>query len=143
MSVSKRLYNVFKSLTADQVDTFTEYINQGSQYFEDLLSDWEKEHTSDFKTDTKDSYQSQTHSKSHSKPESETIYPKQVIDDLSLFELTPPASLQTVKKARNKEIKKYHPDHFNNDKSKQETAKQIMQIYNSAFDRLEKYYSQQ
>jgi hypothetical protein len=141
MSVSKRLYNVFKSLTEDQIDTFTEYFNQGNQYFEDLLSDWEKKHYSDFKTSSKDNHQEQAHSKSYSKSESKSAYPKQVIDDLSLFELTPPASLQAVKKARNREIKKYHPDHFNNDKSKQETAKQIMQIYNNAFERLEKYYS--
>jgi hypothetical protein len=141
MSVSKRLYNVFKSLTADQIDTFTEYFNQGNQYFDDLLSDWEKEHYSDFKTSSKDNHQEQAYSKSYSKSESKSAYSKQVIDDLSLFELTPPASLQAVKKARNREIKKYHPDHFNNDKSRQETAKQIMQIYNNAFERLEKYYS--
>jgi len=140
MSVSKRLYQVFKSLTADQAGTFSEYLNQGNQYIDDLLSGWEKEQASESKTKSKAHFEEQTFSERDSDSKSRTDYPRQVIDDLSLFELKPPASLQIVKKARNKEIKKYHPDHFNNNKSKQDTAKQIMQIYNSAYERLEKYY---
>ena len=143
MSVSKRLYQVFKSLTAAQVDTFSEYLDQGNQYIDDLLSGWEKEHASDFKTKSKAHFEEQTFSKSDSGSKPRADYPRQVIEDLSLFELKPPASLQIVKKARNEEIKKYHPDRFNNDKSKQDTAKQIMQIYNSAYERLEKYYANQ
>jgi len=141
MSVSKRLYQVFKSLTADQVDVFGEYLEQGNQYIDDLLSEWEKEHSANFKAKAKTHFKEQTFSQDDASSKTRTDYPRQVIDDLSLFELKPPASLQIVKKARNKEIKKYHPDHFNNDKNKQDTAKQIMQIYNSAYERLEKYYA--
>lgn len=66
--------------------------------------------------------------------------PPQVVADLSIFGLAPPSSLAAVKKARNQEIKKYHSDRFMNDPDRLDTSKQIMQIYNAAYDRLEAYY---
>ncbi len=66
--------------------------------------------------------------------------PRQVIDDLALFGLAPPCSMKEVKKARNREIKKFHPDHYLNDPEKLKTAKEILQIYNAAYDRLKEYY---
>ena len=66
--------------------------------------------------------------------------PQHVIDDLAVFGLTPPSSLDEVRAARNKEIKKYHSDKFVNDPDRLETSKEIMQIYNAAFDRLRAYY---
>ena len=56
------------------------------------------------------------------------------------FGLTPPSSLEEVRKARNREIKKYHSDHFVNDSERYETSKQIMQIYNAAYDRLKEHF---
>ena len=69
--------------------------------------------------------------------------PQQVVDDLEVFGLTPPSSMAEVKKARNREIKKFHSDRFMNDAGKFDTSKQIMQIYNAAYDRLEAYYESQ
>ena len=66
--------------------------------------------------------------------------PQQVVEDLGVFDLTPPSSWEEVKAARNREIKKYHSDKFVNDPDRFETSKQIMQIYNAAFDRLRAYY---
>ncbi len=66
--------------------------------------------------------------------------PRQVIDDLAVFGLVPPSSMKEVKKARNREIKKFHPDHFLNNPEKLKTAKEILQIYNAAYDRLKEYY---
>jgi hypothetical protein len=68
--------------------------------------------------------------------------PAQVLEDLAVFELTPPSSLEEVKKARNREIRKFHSDKFINDPEKYKTSKEIMQIYNAAYARLEKYFSQ-
>ncbi len=65
---------------------------------------------------------------------------KQVADDLKVFNLSPPSSMEEVKRARNREIKKYHSDKFINDPDKFETSKQIMQVYNAAYDRLKKHY---
>ncbi len=67
-------------------------------------------------------------------------FPPQVVDDLAVFGLTPPSSMEAVKRARNREIKKYHSDKFMQDQVKLETSKQIMQILNNAYDRLKKYY---
>ena len=66
--------------------------------------------------------------------------PKQVVEDLSLFELTPPSSLDEVRRARNREMKKYHSDRYLDDPEKLETSKEIMQIYNAAYERLRQYY---
>ena len=62
------------------------------------------------------------------------------MDDLSIFGLKPPSSLEEVKKVRNREVMKYHSDKFSGDPEKEETSKRIMQIYNTAFDRLEEWY---
>lgn len=67
-------------------------------------------------------------------------WPQQVVDDLSIFGLKPPSSLEEVKKVRNREAMKYHTDRFTGDPEKEETSKRIMQIYNTAFDRLENWY---
>jgi hypothetical protein len=66
--------------------------------------------------------------------------PPQILEDLAVFELKPPSSLEEVKKARNREIRKFHSDKFINDPEKYKTSKEIMQIYNAAYARLEKYY---
>lgn len=66
--------------------------------------------------------------------------PRQVVDDLSVFGLKPPSSLEEVRNARNREIKKFHPDKFMNDPEKIETSKEIMQIFNAAYDRLKEHY---
>lgn len=67
--------------------------------------------------------------------------PAQVIEDLAVFNLSPPASLEMVRRARNQEIKKYHSDHFLNDPEKYQVSKEIMQIYNAAYERLKTFYS--
>lgn len=66
--------------------------------------------------------------------------PRQVVEDLSVFGLAPPSSLAEVRKARNREIKKYHSDRFVNDSERYETSNRIMQIYNAAYDRLKAHF---
>ena len=66
--------------------------------------------------------------------------PVQVVEDLAVFGLRPPSSLEEVKKARNREIKKYHSDRFVDDPEKYRTSKEIMQIYNAAYDRLKLHF---
>jgi hypothetical protein len=72
--------------------------------------------------------------------ETKPKWPQQVVDDLRVFGLKPPSSLEEVKKVRNREVMKYHTDRFTGDPEKEETSKRIMQIYNTAFDRLEEWY---
>lgn len=66
--------------------------------------------------------------------------PRQVVEDLAVFGLTPPGSLDEVRGARNREIKKYHSDRFVRDAERYETSKHIMQIYNAAYDRLKAHF---
>jgi hypothetical protein len=69
--------------------------------------------------------------------------PPQVVDDLAVFGLVPPASMDDVRRARNREVKKFHSDRFLNDPERLETSKKIMQIYNAAYDRLKAHYRRQ
>lgn len=66
--------------------------------------------------------------------------PDPVAEDLAVFGLAPPASLEAVRKARNREIRKYHSDRFLSDPERFEISKQIMQILNAAYERLETHY---
>ncbi|MBL7176590.1 MAG: hypothetical protein ISS66_12265 [Desulfobacteraceae bacterium] len=66
--------------------------------------------------------------------------PQQVVEDLKVFDLTPPSSLAEVKKRRNDEIKKYHSDRFISDPERFKTSTEIMQIYNAAYERLKEYF---
>ncbi len=81
----------------------------------------------------KESYGEDFHSRS-------SEVPWQVFEDLGIFNLKPPASLEEIKKARNREFRKYHSDRFINDPEKYQTSKEIMQIYNAAYERLHSYY---
>jgi len=67
--------------------------------------------------------------------------PQQVVEDLKVFDLTPPSSLAEVKKRRNEEIKKYHSDRFISDPERFKTSTEIMQIYNAAYERLKEYFN--
>ena len=67
--------------------------------------------------------------------------PRQVIDDLAVFGIKPPGSLEEVIRARNREMKQYHPDKYMKDASKAGTANEIAQIYNAAFERLKKHFT--
>lgn len=95
---------------------------------------YSKAHTSQEKTRQKN------RATSSAQPSRNPYPAQQVIDDLAVFGLTPPSSLVAVRAARNKEIKKYHSDKFVNEPDRFETSKEIMQIYNAAFDRLRAYY---
>ena len=66
--------------------------------------------------------------------------PEQVLDDLALFEITPPGSWNEVVQARNREMKKYHPDKYMNASEKIAAANEIAQIYNAAFERLKTHF---
>lgn len=89
--------------------------------------------------DYKDFY-SNTESQYSSSSDNNSPYSQQLIDDLAVFGLTPPSSFDEVKKARNKEMRQYHPDKFNNHEDKGSAANEIAQIYNEAFSRLKEHF---
>lgn len=90
-------------------------------------------------TDYADSGQTRTEEQ-YSSGFRQTDLPPQVVEDLAVFDLTPPSSLAEVRAARNREVKKYHSDRFVNDAERFQTSKEIMQILNAAYDRLKAYY---
>lgn len=118
-NVLKRIYKIIRSKTPSPESIVETWLNKKTKT--DFGESWEK---SSQNTEFKNNYS----------------VPRQTVDDLAAFGLTPPSCLDEVRKARNREIKKYHSDKFINDPEKLETSKQIMQIYNAAYDRLKVYY---
>ena len=137
-SILKRLINIARTESLHRLNKL------GSRLFSEFRNErFEKEYR------FSDSYSSNRESRggehsefsgrkydSHSRS---SELPRQVIEDLGLFNLRPPSSLEEVKRARNREFKKYHSDKFINDPDKYQTSKEIMQIYNAAYERLREY----
>ncbi len=127
--IIKRIINIARSKTADTFEKYmggngTEKRQEGKYYHED------GQYSSGYG-------QNFSHNEGSVK---NSGYPEQVVEDLRIFGLVPPSDLNAVKKARNREIMKYHSDRFINDPEKLETSRQIMQIINLAYERLEEWF---
>lgn len=130
LDILKRIYNIARSNTLHYTEVIKNKVLGKDSY----------NYSDNFHFDA-DAKTTQDHSTRQYQQEfSKNDIPRQVIEDLKVFNLSPPSSLEEVKKARNREIKKFHSDKFQNDPDKLETSKQIMQIYNAAYARLEEYY---
>ena len=127
-TILKRLYNIAKAYRLDIPGLSGRFSNVkgtgASGKSENLKSETFYRNFSSGKADRKNDFD----------------YPGQVMEDLANFNLAPPSSFSEVRKARNREIKKYHPDRFMDDPERRKIAEEIMQIDNSAYDRLKKFY---
>ncbi len=92
-----------------------------------------------YKKENKENYKNHF-SKNQKKPAGKNYLPDNIIADLDIFGLSPPVTMDTIRQARNREIKKYHCDKFLHDEKKLIISKQIMQIYNTTFSRLSIYF---
>ncbi|MDX2472049.1 MAG: hypothetical protein QNL04_15885 [SAR324 cluster bacterium] len=153
MDLTSRIFRLIKSYTTDEILEFQKKIFDQGAPLEEELKGFEEAQGFGPKDNFRGSpnyNQSQgfAGSQGESKkapPQKETKrssqYPQVLIDDLAVFGLIPPVTFEEVKKARNKEIKSFHPDHFSSDPVKEEAAKKILQLINGAFERLEKRLS--
>jgi hypothetical protein len=151
MDISSRLLRVLKAVAIDKVDSVTRILEHGESLIEDQIRDWERKHGLDNdgpeeKSSFKQEYDFSGDNEQAGNRSGDTHfeyganYTAQVLDDLNLFGLKPPVIAEEIKKARNREIKKFHPDHFLNEPEKMETAKKILQIYNTAYERLKQTF---
>lgn len=132
--IIKRIINIARSKAGDLIDRYADQSvygakRAGKKYHED--EHYSSENGQNFSHDT--SYERGSSGFSG--------YPPQIVEDLKTFGLQPPSSFDEVKKARNREIRKYHSDKFMHDPEKLETSKQIMQILNSAYERLDDWFN--
>ncbi|PCI29498.1 MAG: hypothetical protein COB67_03820 [SAR324 cluster bacterium] len=142
MDLSTRVFRLMKSLAEEGVDSVGGFFNQGKTMMDESLNSWEERVENKQRTaggNEEKGGQERYKTESNRSTSSSKDVP-QVTTDLQLFGLTPPSSLAELKKARNREIKKYHPDRFSNDPEKLKTAQEIMQIYNEVYDRLQDHY---
>lgn len=135
MDVSKRLYRVLRSLTEDRLAAVGKFIEQGDALLDEKLKAWEEQLGLNEDQSFEGAYE-KSHTGESSRQKSSPPRSSQLIEDLKLFNLSPPSSLQEVKKARNREMKVFHPDKYLNDPEKMAIANQIVQIYNDAYERL-------
>ncbi|MDH5561063.1 MAG: J domain-containing protein [Deltaproteobacteria bacterium] len=151
MDLSTRIFRLLRSLSEDQLKPFETLYDKGRDYLEEQLREWEDNFEFDREGNPKTKKKSPDRNNSNNNTQSDKrqtdrenhqtknqTADQQFIDDLKIFDLSPPATSAQLKKARNREIKKYHPDKFQDDPEKKETAKQILQIYNLAYERLKK-----
>jgi curved DNA-binding protein CbpA len=141
--IIKRIINIAKAKAGDTIGKFRSMSEAGG---DGVSPDDEERYQAGKKYHEKGQYSSEygqnfRHGENFSKKTTRSAYPEQVIEDLKAFGLEPPSSLNEVKKARNREIMKYHSDRFMNDPEKLEISRQIMQILNLAYERLEKWYT--
>lgn len=139
MDVSQRLFRLMRTIAEDKFETISRFIDEGSDLLDEQLRSWEDE----FDLNSDDSFEEKQR-QAHHQEKSETVQTdkgSQLEDDLQLFGLQPPSNLETVRQVRNRELKKFHPDKYLGQPEKLETAKQIVQIYNTAYDRLKRYYN--
>lgn len=122
MDVPIRVIRVLQSMAQPALNEFLSLFTQSQQNREALLDEWEKKHNINPWTPKKNKY------------------PKQLTEDLALFDLQPPVKFKQVKEARNQALKQFHPDKFQTHPKKLETAEQIVKIYNAAYARLAIYY---
>jgi hypothetical protein len=115
----KRIYNIARSQYSTAISSTIPESNK-------------KTHGSEQKKTSQSSHN--FHDPGHNNPD------PQVIDDLKIFNLHQDATFDDVKKARLQEIKKYHSDKFMDNPEKQVLSKKIMQIYNTAYERLKIYF---
>ncbi len=137
MDISQRLFRLMRIIAEDKFETIERFIDEGSGFFDERLKAWESE----FDFSDEEPKANSRHQKQHSQSDShKTKYNHQLVEDLQLFGLKPPSSLEAVRQVRNQEMKKFHPDRYLNQPEKMETAKKIVQIYNAAYDRLKKSF---
>ncbi len=151
MGLFDRIYRIAKANTLHRVDDFlsdtkyeewvSDFSDTAGDFFKSRSGTESSESSNKNKSDGQDySYSSGTSSGSTTGEDYFSGVPRQVAEDLAVFGLKPPSSLDEIKAARNREIKKVHPDKFMNDPEKLDAAKEIMQTYNAAYDRLKKHY---
>jgi len=121
-----RIFRLLKTAGQEVSDRLEEKMKEGPGKLEEELREQEKAYGFSEESPWEETSGSQ--------------WPKELVDDLAVFGLIPPSSLEEVKSRRNKEVKKYHPDRFHGEPEKLETAKQILQIYNDAYERLERRF---
>ncbi len=133
MDISQRLFRLMRTIAEDKFETIGRFIEDGNDFLDERLKTWETEFN--FRDGEPAADTKQQKQQAHSDPR-ESKYSRQLVEDLQLFGLIPPSSLEDVRQVRNQEMKKFHPDRYLNQPEKMETAKKIVQIYNAAYDRL-------
>ncbi len=138
MGVLERLFNIARANTLEYVESLEKYLGTEREREYSFSYDFEDETF----TGSSSSYErtGSTGTGSGRPSGNYSGYPKDVLEAFATFDIKPPSSMKEIKNARNREIKKYHSDKFMNDPEKLAASKEIMQIYNAAYDRLKEYY---
>ena len=141
MGINRRIVRLLSAIATNRVETVRGFIDQGNSTLERRVKEWEERlGINSDEPMGRETYDRKENEEARASSQHDT-YPEGFVDDLRLFHLLPPSCLEEVKKARNREMKKFHPDHFPRESEKAETAKRITQIYNLAYERLKNAFA--
>jgi len=137
MELNERIKRLLDALVGEQLEGFKTSLDQGLRDWENRLgihgeAQGKKSSTQDRPNSHADFFGYQRPPQTEPKP----AYSDQTLKDLAAFGLTPPVTLAELKKARNGELKKFHPDRFAQDPGKIASAKRITQILGDTYERL-------
>ncbi len=141
MGISRRLANIASAIGGDWKEKAEELLNKGQSRLESELDDWEKKLGIGKENQGSAGYRQRPGAGAGAGAEKKYTMTRHE-EDLQVFGLKSGAKWAEVKKAYRSESKKYHVDLHQNDDEKKKVAHEIMLIFNSAYDRLEKDYRQ-
>jgi len=142
MEINQRIKRLLESLVGEQLESFRLSLDQGLKDWENRLGiDPEGSNTGNQRGPKPTGASPNFGYKKPDSSRNKSPYTDQLLKDLAAFGLTPPVSLDELKQARKRELKKYHPDRFAQEPSKIDSAKRISQILGETYERLLKQLS--
>lgn len=139
MDFDQRLARLLKSLAGEQLERFSQMLDEGLNAWERRLGLDEEagraERPDEGFEEARFGSSARTGQES-ARPSASQEFDDAFLRDLAAFGLTPPTTLAALKKARKEELKKYHPDRFHRDPKKAEAAHRIVQILGETYERL-------
>ena len=135
MDLNQRITRLLKSLGQEQFDGFYEALDQGLRAWEQRLGIEEPKAGQGQKA-KQPNPEPPPNFNFGPRPPRASKYSDAMLRDLAAFGLTPPVTLEELKKARKLELKKYHPDRFAHDPEKMQSANRIVQILGETYERL-------
>lgn len=136
MDLNQRITRLLKSLGKEQFDGFYQALDEGLRAWEQRLG-IEEPKPGEGQKAKKTKTDPPPRSDFGPRPQQKAgKYSDAMLRDLAAFGLTPPVTLEELKQARKRELKKYHPDRFANDPEKMQSANRIVQILGETYERL-------
>ncbi|BBM89576.1 hypothetical protein COTS27_01281 [Spirochaetota bacterium] len=131
MSLPTRILKILEAYLRDYREYLGEHLGKNSPRDR---ADFDSNTTTGKKSNAYNDYFSK-----NNPPNTEATIPTPIVEALAVFDLTYPTTLAEVTKKRNALLKTYHPDRFEHDTRKKDTANDMIQLINEAYEKARAY----